>query len=77
MYGHPRHVAPASPPAKEHWWEGNQITELQYQVANSGPFVGRSKELEKWGSISKSQSNRPRLTIVKGIGGIGLVRAPT
>ncbi|RSM18346.1 hypothetical protein CDV31_002865 [Fusarium ambrosium] len=71
MFGHPRFVAHAYPPNKRFWWEGNEMNETQYRLALETPLVGRNEEMSKLETTVTQPPAQPRLTVVKGIAGIG------
>jgi hypothetical protein len=71
MFGQPRFLAHAYPPARGYWWEGNELNDIQHQVISVKPFFGRCAELSTLESSIAGEGMRPSLTVVKGIGGIG------
>jgi hypothetical protein len=74
--GHPRFIAQAYPPNKQqHWWEGNGLNEFNIRAASLTHCIGRSADLRLLESFL-TVGPRPRLTVVKGIGGIGYL-SPT
>ncbi|KIL85349.1 eukaryotic translation initiation factor 3 protein [Fusarium avenaceum] len=70
-FGHPRFVAHAYPPHKGAWWEGSGMNEIQHRLSIESPFIGRSDEMNKLESTIVSNTTRRKLTVVKGIAGIG------
>ncbi|CAJ0552269.1 Ff.00g062480.m01.CDS01 [Fusarium sp. VM40] len=70
-FGHPRFVAHAYPPHRGAWWEGSGMSEIQHRLSIESPFVGRSDEMSKLESTIASDTTRQKLTLVKGIAGIG------
>ncbi|KAI8659743.1 hypothetical protein NCS56_01192100 [Fusarium sp. Ph1] len=71
MFGHPRFVAHAYPPNKNFWWEGSEMNEIQYRLTLQSPLVGRNEEMRKLEMTVAQPPTRPKLTVVKGIAGIG------
>ncbi|UPK94698.1 hypothetical protein LCI18_005633 [Fusarium solani-melongenae] len=71
MFGHPRFVAHAYPPNKNSWWEGSEMNEIQYRLTLQTPLVGRNEEMSKLEMTVTQPPTRPKLTVVKGIAGIG------
>ncbi|KAJ3538330.1 hypothetical protein NM208_g5949 [Fusarium decemcellulare] len=71
MFGHPRFVAHAYPPYKGAWWEGSEMDEIQYRLALDTPLVGRTEEMEQLHGATDRSSEKPKLTVIKGIAGIG------
>jgi hypothetical protein len=69
--GHPRFVAHAYPPEKGHWWQGNYINQLMQRATSESSCFGRSKEIETLEKYTMEPKRRPKLTAIKGIGGIG------
>lgn len=76
MFGHPRFVAHAYPPNKNFWWEGSEMNEIQYRLTLQSPLVGRNEEMSKLEMTVTQPPTRPKLTVVKGIAGIGYVALP-
>ncbi|KAF4450191.1 hypothetical protein F53441_6625 [Fusarium austroafricanum] len=70
-FGHPRFLAHAYPPDRDFWWEGTQLNEVQHQITSQRPFFGRSEELKTLESSLATQNKHPKLTVIKGIAGIG------
>ncbi|KAF5659795.1 hypothetical protein FCIRC_12351 [Fusarium circinatum] len=70
MFGQPRFLAHAYPPDRGFWWEGTELNEIQHQLTSTRPFFGRSEELKRLESLARFMT-RPKLTVVKGIAGIG------
>ncbi|RMJ19697.1 hypothetical protein CDV36_000698 [Fusarium kuroshium] len=68
MFGHPHFVAHAYPPNKNFWWE---MSEAKYQCAFQTPLVGRDEEMNKLETAAAPTPKQPKLTVVKGIAGIG------
>jgi hypothetical protein len=71
MFGQPRFQAHAYPPDRGFWWEGDELNEIQHQITSTRPFFGRSKELETLEASLATDDTRPKLTVIKGIAGIG------
>lgn len=71
MFGQPRFQAHAYPPDRGFWWEGNQLHEIQHRITSAKPFFGRMKELETLEASLATESTLPKLTVIKGIAGIG------
>jgi hypothetical protein len=76
MFGHPRFVAHAYPPNKNFWWEGSEMNEIQYRLTLQTPLVGRNEEMSKLEMTVTQPPTRPKLTVVKGIAGIGYTTLP-
>ncbi|KAM0083609.1 hypothetical protein ACKRZS_004194 [Fusarium odoratissimum] len=70
MFGQPRFLAHAYPPDGGFWWEGTELNEIQHQLTSTKPFFGRSKELKTL-EAAVTTSDSPKLTVIKGIAGIG------
>lgn len=66
MFGQPRFQAHAYPPNGGCWWEGKELKSIQ-----QNPFFGRTKELETLEASLVTDDTRRKLTVIKGIGGIG------
>lgn len=75
-FGHPRFVAHAYPPHRGAWWEGSGMSEIQHRLSIESPFIGRSDETSKLESTIASDTTRRKLTVVKGIAGIGYGTPP-
>ncbi|KAF5012463.1 hypothetical protein FDECE_1515 [Fusarium decemcellulare] len=71
MFGHPRFVAHAYPPHKGVWWEGSEMDDIQYRLALDTPLVGRTKEMAQLHEAVHQSPTRSKLTVIKGIAGIG------
>ncbi|KAF4462683.1 hypothetical protein FALBO_10506 [Fusarium albosuccineum] len=71
IFGHPRFVAHAYPPHKGAWWEGSEMNEVQYRLALDTPLVGRTEEMAQLHGATNQSSEKPKLTVIKGIAGIG------
>ncbi|RBA12697.1 hypothetical protein FPRO05_04147 [Fusarium proliferatum] len=73
MFGQPRFQAHAYPPDGGFWWEGKELKAIQHQTssASTKPFFGRKKELETLEASLATGDTRPKLTVIKGIAGIG------
>ncbi|KAF4338455.1 eukaryotic translation initiation factor 3 [Fusarium beomiforme] len=71
MFGQPRFLAHAYPPDRGFWWEGNELHDIQHQLTSTKPFFGRSKEFEALETSLTGDALQPKLTVVKGIAGIG------
>ncbi|KAJ3458216.1 hypothetical protein MRS44_012325 [Fusarium solani] len=71
MFGHPRFLACAYPPYKKFWWEGSEMNEIQYRLTLQTPLVGRNEEMGELEKAVAQPPARPKLTVVKGIAGIG------
>lgn len=71
MFGQPRFQAHAYPPEQGFWWEGNELSEIQHQLTSTRPFFGRYTELEILQQSLITNVGRPKLTVIKGIAGIG------
>lgn len=74
MFGHPRFLACAYPPYKKFWWEGSEMNEIQYRLTLQTPLVGRNEEMGELEKAVAQPPARPKLTVVKGIAGIGYVK---
>ncbi|SCN65891.1 uncharacterized protein FFB20_12367 [Fusarium fujikuroi] len=71
MFGQPRFQAHAYPPEQGFWWEGNELSEIQHQLTLTRPFFGRYTELEILQQSLITNVGLPKLTVIKGIAGIG------
>ncbi|KAH7190862.1 hypothetical protein DER44DRAFT_707818 [Fusarium oxysporum] len=71
MFGQPRFLAHAYPPHRGFWWEGNELNDIQHQLMTTRPFFGRSEELKTLEASLTTDGTRPKLTVIKGIAGIG------
>jgi hypothetical protein len=71
MFGWPRFVSHAYPPDRGFWWEGNELNDIQHQLTSTRPFFGRSEELKTLEASLTTDGTRPKLTVIKGIAGIG------
>jgi hypothetical protein len=47
------------------------MSEIQHRLSIESPFIGRSDEMNKLESTIASDTTRRKLTVVKGIAGIG------
>ncbi|KAF2188842.1 hypothetical protein K469DRAFT_72090 [Zopfia rhizophila CBS 207.26] len=72
--GHPAHTAHTYPAMDGYWWEVTQMRGVSHNFEYRAPMYGRDDELQKLQTFLSSDESDLKLTMVKGIGGIGKTR---